>query len=131
MFAFGDGFCTVDGSPAPSRDFLVTRHFVADGKCDTSWSIMVRNDVDTDYAIAGVMDPVTQRIAMGGIIIGNSYYAEYATMKMDGSLIQFGVDRMKSNGYVRGMAVTNNSVIAFTGYYGSTAFMGIEYATFA
>lgn len=44
----------------------MTRHIVADGKRDITWSVVVKNDFDEDYADAGVMDSVTQRIVMVG-----------------------------------------------------------------
>lgn len=50
IYAFGNGKCIVDGSPAPTIEYFATRHFVANGSRDTSWSLIVKNDADDDVA---------------------------------------------------------------------------------
>lgn len=41
VYVFGDGFCIVDGSPAPTRDLFATRYFVVDGTRDSSLSLVL------------------------------------------------------------------------------------------
>lgn len=113
VYTFGDQSGTFNGKTSTTFDPVVTRHFVANGSRDLSWFIYVSNPTDADTTEQGVIDLVTQRVALGGW--ASTPYTFYITAYMNTTVRSSQWDRT-STGILFGMSNTETGIIAYTGY---------------